>query len=122
MGTIEIIEALFALFAGIGIFLVACKMMSNNLEAVSSSKHKALFAYCDSTGLLAGESCNTTYDGWFKKDRVPEVCDGVHPPKKPIVEEETEGDEISSDLSSTEDGANETPDTETSSTNSEVTE
>ena len=81
--------------------------------------------YCDSTGLLAGESCEKTYDGWFKKDRVPEVCDGVHPPKKPIVEEETEGDEISSDLSSTEGGATETPetpDTETSSTNSEVTE
>ena len=52
MSTIEIIEALFALFAGIGIFLVACKMMSSNLEAVSSSRLKALFAKTSKSKLL----------------------------------------------------------------------
>lgn len=37
------IQAIMNLLAGIGIFLVACSMMSKNLEAASSSKLKGLF-------------------------------------------------------------------------------
>lgn len=37
------IKAILNLLAGIGIFLVACSMMSKNLEAASSSKLKGLF-------------------------------------------------------------------------------
>lgn len=39
-----IITAILALIAGIGIFLVACQMMSSNLESASSERLKALFA------------------------------------------------------------------------------
>ncbi len=30
--------------------------------------------FCEHSGLLAGENCIYIKDGWFKKDRVPEVC------------------------------------------------
>ena len=39
-----VVSAILTLLAGIGIFLIACSMMSSNLEAVSSSKLRALFA------------------------------------------------------------------------------
>ncbi len=43
MGTIAIISAILTLLAGIGIFLIACQMMSSNLESASSEKLKRLF-------------------------------------------------------------------------------
>ena len=52
MGPIEIAEALLSLVAGIGIFLIACTMMSTNLEAISSNKLKALFAKTSKSKLL----------------------------------------------------------------------
>ena len=38
------ITAILMLIAGIGIFLVACQMMSSNLESASSEHLKALFS------------------------------------------------------------------------------
>ncbi|MCR5301238.1 MAG: Na/Pi cotransporter family protein [Lachnospiraceae bacterium] len=43
MNSTIIISAVLSMLAGIGIFLVACSTMSSNLEAVSSSKLRALF-------------------------------------------------------------------------------
>lgn len=34
--------------------------------------------YCRHTGLLAGENCEYTFEGWYKKDFLPAECDGVH--------------------------------------------
>lgn len=48
----QIIEALLTLVAGIGIFLVACTMMSSNLESISSNSLKALFAKTSKSKLL----------------------------------------------------------------------
>ena len=39
-----VISAILTLLAGIGIFLIACSMMSSNLESVSSSKLRSMFA------------------------------------------------------------------------------
>ena len=44
MSQIEIIEHLLELVAGIGVYLIAFKMISGNLEAVSSEKLKQTFA------------------------------------------------------------------------------
>lgn len=44
MTTTAIISAILTLISGIGIFLIACKMMSDNLEAASSNKLKQLFS------------------------------------------------------------------------------
>lgn len=44
MGTIDIITAVLTLIAGIGVFLVACKMMSVSLENAGSERLKRLFA------------------------------------------------------------------------------
>ncbi|MBQ7464250.1 MAG: Na/Pi cotransporter family protein [Lachnospiraceae bacterium] len=43
MNTYVILSAILSMLAGIGIFLVACSMMSSNLEAVSSSRLRSLF-------------------------------------------------------------------------------
>lgn len=52
MGTTAIVSAILTLLAGIGIFLVACQMMSSNLESASSSKLKSLFARASKSKLL----------------------------------------------------------------------
>ncbi len=44
MSALEIISNLLLLFAGIGVFLIATKLMSSNLELVGGNKLKALFA------------------------------------------------------------------------------
>ena len=44
MDAVTMITAILMLLAGIGVFLVACMMLSNNLESICSSKLKALFA------------------------------------------------------------------------------
>jgi len=44
MNIVPVISALLTLTAGVGIFLVACQMMSTNLESASSNKLKALFS------------------------------------------------------------------------------
>jgi phosphate:Na+ symporter len=44
MDTTTIVTAILMLAAGIGVFLVACMMLSNNLESICSSRLKALFA------------------------------------------------------------------------------
>ncbi len=49
-GTIA--NAVLALVAGIGIFLIACNMMSSNLESVSSKKLRALFAKTSNSRLV----------------------------------------------------------------------
>ena len=43
MDTVDVIAAILSMVAGIGIFLIACGMMSSNLEAISSSKLRTLF-------------------------------------------------------------------------------
>ena len=43
MNTVDVIAAILSMLAGIGIFLIACGMMSSNLEAISSSKLRTLF-------------------------------------------------------------------------------
>lgn len=52
MTTTAIISAILTLLAGIGIFLVACGMMSSNLESLSSNKLKNLFAKASGSKLL----------------------------------------------------------------------
>ncbi|MBR3302913.1 MAG: Na/Pi cotransporter family protein, partial [Bacteroidales bacterium] len=52
MQTTVIISAILALLSGIGIFLIACQMMSENLEAASSEKLKRLFSKTSSNKLL----------------------------------------------------------------------
>ena len=52
MGTTAVISAILTLLAGIGIFLIACQMMSSNLEAASSEKLKHMFAKASKSKLL----------------------------------------------------------------------
>ena len=52
MGATAAISAILTLLAGIGIFLIACHMMSTNLESASSSKLKAMFAKASGSKLL----------------------------------------------------------------------
>ncbi|MCR4964387.1 MAG: Na/Pi cotransporter family protein [Bacteroidales bacterium] len=47
-----VLSALLTLTAGIGIFLVACQMMSTNLESASSNKLKALFSKASKNNLI----------------------------------------------------------------------
>ena len=47
-----IITSLLTLLAGIGVFLIACQMMSSNLEAASSEKLKKLFSKASGSKLL----------------------------------------------------------------------
>ncbi|MBS7245372.1 MAG: Na/Pi cotransporter family protein [Candidatus Cryptobacteroides sp.] len=52
MATSAILSALLSLLAGIGIFLIACQMMSSNLESASSEKLKQLFSKASKSKLL----------------------------------------------------------------------
>ena len=52
MGTTAVLSSIFTLLAGIGIFLIACQMMSTNLESASSDKLKKLFAKASKSKLL----------------------------------------------------------------------
>lgn len=52
MGIVAIITAILSLFAGIGIFLIACQMMSSNLESASSNKLKSLFSKASGNKLI----------------------------------------------------------------------
>lgn len=52
MNSIAIITTLLTLLAGIGVFLIACQMMSSNLEAASSEKLKKLFSKASGSKLL----------------------------------------------------------------------
>ena len=52
MDTTTAISALLTLLAGIGIFLIACQMMSSNLESASSSKLKKLFEKASKSKML----------------------------------------------------------------------
>lgn len=52
MNGVTAAKAVMNLLAGIGIFLVACSMMSKNLEAASSSKLKGLFSKAAKSKLL----------------------------------------------------------------------
>lgn len=47
-----IISGILTLLAGIGIFLIACQIMSSNLESASSNKLKSLFAKASSSKFL----------------------------------------------------------------------
>lgn len=47
-----IISAVLSLLAGIGIFLIACQMMSSNLESASSARLKTMFAKASKSKLL----------------------------------------------------------------------
>ena len=44
MDAVTIATSVLSLIAGVGVFLVACSMMSSNLEALGSRKLKALFS------------------------------------------------------------------------------
>lgn len=52
MTTIAIVSAILTLIAGIGIFLIACEMMSTNLESISSNKLKSLFSKASNSKML----------------------------------------------------------------------
>ena len=49
---LKLIEAILQLVAGIGIFLVACQMMSSNLETASSARLKSLFSRMSNSRML----------------------------------------------------------------------
>ena len=52
MDITAIISSLLTLLAGIGVFLIACQIMSSNLEAASSEKLKLLFSKASGSKLL----------------------------------------------------------------------
>ncbi len=52
MDTSTVISAILTLLAGIGIFLIACQMMSSNLESASSKKLKKLFEKASRSRML----------------------------------------------------------------------
>lgn len=52
MTATEIVTSVLSLIAGVGIFLIACTMMSSNLEALGSRKLKSLFTKASKSKLL----------------------------------------------------------------------
>lgn len=52
MNATEIATSILSLVAGVGIFLIACTMMSSNLEALGSRKLKSIFAKASKSKLL----------------------------------------------------------------------
>ncbi len=52
MSFAAVLSAILTLTAGIGIFLIACQMMSTNLESASSNKLKSLFSKASKSKLL----------------------------------------------------------------------
>ncbi len=52
MNATEIATSILSLVAGVGIFLIACTMMSSNLEALGSRRLKSLFAKASKSKLL----------------------------------------------------------------------
>ncbi len=52
MDYISIFTAILTLLSGIGVFLIACQMMSSNLESASSDRLKKLFSKTSSSKLL----------------------------------------------------------------------
>ena len=52
MTPVQIATAVLSLIAGIGVFLIACAIMSSNLESVSSNKLKQLFARTSKSKLV----------------------------------------------------------------------
>ncbi|MCQ2184975.1 MAG: Na/Pi cotransporter family protein, partial [Bacteroidales bacterium] len=44
MNLATVLSAILTLLAGVGVFLIACQMMSNNLESLGSSKLKSMFS------------------------------------------------------------------------------
>ncbi|MDE6355640.1 MAG: Na/Pi cotransporter family protein [Clostridia bacterium] len=52
MDVIAIVTSVLSLVAGVGIFLIACSMMSSNLEALGSRKLKSLFSKASKSKLL----------------------------------------------------------------------
>ncbi|MDE6585050.1 MAG: Na/Pi symporter [Clostridia bacterium] len=52
MNSIAVITSFFTLAAGIGVFLIACNMMSTNLEALGTKKLKKLFAKASKNKLI----------------------------------------------------------------------
>ena len=52
MDLISILTALLTLMAGIGVFLVACTMMSSNLESAASRRLKQLFSHTGNNKLV----------------------------------------------------------------------
>ncbi|MBR5827776.1 MAG: Na/Pi cotransporter family protein [Paludibacteraceae bacterium] len=52
MDATVLIQAILQLIAGIGIFLVACQMMSSNLETASSARLKSLFSRMSNSRML----------------------------------------------------------------------
>ena len=52
MDYIAILTAVLTLLSGIGVFLIACQMMSSNLESASSERLKKLFSRTSSSKLL----------------------------------------------------------------------
>lgn len=52
MDAVTIITSVLTLFTGVGIFLIACSMMSANLEAVGGKRLKALFAKTSKSKLV----------------------------------------------------------------------
>jgi len=52
MNFVSVVSAVLLLLAGIGIFLIACQMMSSNLESISSKRLKSLFSRASSNKFL----------------------------------------------------------------------
>ena len=52
MSALDIFRSLFGLLAGIGVFLIAIKIISNNLESIGGNRLKSLFARTSRSNLL----------------------------------------------------------------------
>ncbi len=52
MGTTEILISILTMIAGVGVFLIACSMMSSNLESLGSRRLKKLFAKASKSKLV----------------------------------------------------------------------
>ncbi|MCH5159410.1 MAG: Na/Pi symporter [Clostridiales bacterium] len=52
MDAITVTTSILTLISGLGVFLIACSMMSSNLESLGSKRLKALFAKTSNSKLL----------------------------------------------------------------------
>lgn len=48
----SVLKSIFSLVAGVGVFLIACTMMSNNLESLGSKRLKSMFTKASNSKLL----------------------------------------------------------------------
>ena len=78
MDFISILTAILTLLAGIGVFLVACTMMSSNLESAASRRLKQLFSHTGNNKLI-GVGIGAVIHNWIPESWVATVLGSRNP-------------------------------------------